>query len=100
MPKREDEYWAGRSQQLRYCYTHMRYYRSDAGGCQVCLYEQVTIRWQRTEGLKEQVEPLEKCPACQKVSLFWNRVTEMYECLNPACEESITPQEFKALADS
>jgi len=39
MPKREDESWTIRKEQLRYCYKHKRYYHAKVG-CQLCYLQE------------------------------------------------------------
>lgn len=38
---------------------------------------------------------LKDCPHCKQKSLFWNKCTLMYECLNRFCKQFITEQELK-----
>jgi len=88
MPKREDEYWAGDKEGLRYCVKHKRYYRADIG-CQLCSYEALEHRGGEGGGTK-----LKECPRCGEPSLFWNEKTEFFECLNVKCKRKYTFNEL------
>jgi hypothetical protein len=39
---------------------------------------------------------LHSCPYCQTLSLFWNKHTVMYECLNPDCGRRIAAAEYES----
>lgn len=90
MPKREDSYWASRKEHLRYCSKHKRYYRADVG-CQLCGYEKSGLRQK-----KEERPPLKRCLECGHVSLFWNKSSELYECLNAKCKRSFVEGELRS----
>ena len=93
MPKREDERWAAEKEGRNYCSKHRKYYNADIG-CQDCRKEQLALRQSFLEKqLKGENRELEQCPVCKKKSLFWNRKTKLYECLNSACvePEELTP---------
>jgi len=88
MPKREDEFWAGQKEGLRYCSRHKRYYKVEAG-CQLCQFE----KWGREQKKRA---PLQKCPDCQRNSLCWDKKGKLYVCLNPECGHTFTESKLRA----
>ena len=94
MPKREDEHWAGRKQNLRYCAKHARYYRPDVG-CQFCGYDKVLPRQEGEDGQR-----LDRCPKCERASLFWDTKYGLYECLNPKCRKRFAKGEVAQRRES
>ena len=44
---------------------------------------------------EESDAPLLKCPACNKISLYWNLRFFLYECLNLKCKKRLSVEEFK-----
>jgi hypothetical protein len=94
MPKREDEYWAGQKDNLKYCYKHKRYYRADLN-CQLCQLEEFAGREQPSETVQ-----LKKCPNCKRMSLFWNKYSNLFECLNTKCKRRFTDDEYRRIVES
>jgi len=83
MPKREDEFWKSKDR-LAYCRVHKRYYRKELG-CQLCYLET-----QKSETKTREDVTVIECPNCHRVSLWWNKHSELYECLNPDCKSLYT----------
>ena len=93
MPKRENEYWASRKENLRYCSKHKSYHRADLK-CQLCFEEELAFRHKKVEPPQLRI-----CTNCNKISLFWNTSINMYECLNPPCGKKITQTEFESTVE-
>lgn len=92
MPKREDDFWASQKEGLRYCVKHKRYYWADIG-CQLCMFERLGTRRKGEDNPR-----LLKCPDCQEDSLFWNKDTALYECLNVKCKHTFSEAAIRDLA--
>lgn len=90
MPNREDEQSVNERDLLRYCVTHKRYYDVKFG-CQLC--------WLETHK-RQEIHPLQKCPECNQVSLFYNTVANTYECLNLKCKQTFNEGELEAIKSS
>lgn len=93
MPKREDEFWKSEDT-LAYCRVHKRYYRKELG-CQLCYLEK-----QKSETKTRDDVTVIECPNCHRVSLWWNKHSELYECLDSDCKLQYTQdlQEIKPKA--
>lgn len=93
MPKREDEYWAGRKENLKLCpICRKRLIRADLRMCQPCLEEELARRRKRPD-----TPEIKRCPNknCRQLSVTWNSVTKRYECLNRKCNLNLTEEEFQ-----
>lgn len=88
MPKREDEFWAGLKNGLRWCVLHRCRYRADLG-CQKCTEERLAVKPAEPISVK-----LLKCPSCGLTSLAWYEAHERYECGNRHCFIVYTEVEF------
>jgi hypothetical protein len=88
MPNREDEFWAGQKDGLRYCYKHKRYY-DERVGCQLCYIDELNL-----EIAVNQVPELKQCPQCKERSLFWNEYARQFECLNLRCKKTYSKEKF------
>ena len=89
MPKRSDEFWLNEKSDLRYCYTHKRYYLATFG-CQLCYLAN-----------PPQKPQLLRCPKCGENSLTWDNYHARYECVTQGCFRLYTRVELgKALLDS
>ena len=90
MPKREDEFWAGQKESLRYCSEHKRYY-DERVGCQLCHIDHLSLKVAATEAPQ-----LKQCPQCRRRSLFWNEYAVRFECLKPTCKKTYSKEEYDA----
>jgi len=86
VPKREDEFWKSKDAQTAYCRVHKRYYRKELG-CQLCYLEK-----QKSSSRTNDDVTLIECPNCHKISLWWNKYSELYECLNTDCKLQYTQE--------
>ena len=84
-PKREDETINNDGSDLRYCWKHKQYYSDDIG-CQQC--------WIETQKNNDRNNPIDLnvCPVCLAKSLFFNKTTTLYECLNPRCRRAYSQE--------
>ncbi len=57
-------------------------------------YRDTTDRETPPQSPTEDRPSLEECPRCRAVSLFWNKGTEVYECLNPNCKGRFIPEDL------
>jgi hypothetical protein len=88
MPSREDEYWASEKEEdLRYCSKHKRFYKFELG-CQLCYLETSGTNDKRVS------TPLEICPSCGQISLFWDTNVGEFECVNLKCKQKITKKDL------
>lgn len=94
MADREDEFWAGQKEPLRYCLEHKHYYLVTSG-CQFCGYAYVASKQPKVaESNNSEIPHLIKCKACSKESLYWNKKLLAYECLNISCGRLFPWQEM------
>lgn len=85
MPQRDNEYYVGLGEDLRFCTKHNRYYDVHYG-CQLCYL---------AEHRQYPKVQLYRCPKCERLSLFWNADKYQYECLNTTCKAIITEKDVK-----
>lgn len=101
MPKREDEFWAGRKEEKEgvprrplcpFCgkgdrvYYNKQYKCWRCGWCEKSFPTPSGVRPVKGEFVEEQAPQLYRCPRCGRDSLFKHHKSGLYECLNRDCQ--------------